>query len=105
MVGSDRNHGKSRRPGAKDRGWSHRSDTRWSGDAVCGLHRTCGDDTCGFLGCASKPKSTVCQWFGLKTTRIVFSGLDLKPVATVFSGLASKPVVTVSPDLASKPVA
>jgi hypothetical protein len=78
---------------------------RRSGDAVCGLHRACGDDTCGFLGCASKPKSTVCQWFGLKTTCIVFSGLDSKPVATVFSGLASKPVVTVSPDLVSKPVA
>jgi hypothetical protein len=35
----------------------------------------------------------VCQWFGLKTT------------GTVFSGLSSKPMVTVSPDLASKPVA
>jgi hypothetical protein len=60
--------------------------------------------------------STVCEWFGLKTTRTVFTGLALKPVATVSSGLASKPVatvfsslisklvVTVSPDLASKPV-
>jgi hypothetical protein len=34
----------------------------------------------------------ICQWFGLKTT------------GTVFSGLASKPVVTVSPILASKPM-
>jgi hypothetical protein len=33
----------------------------------------------------------VCEWFGLKTTR------------TVFSSLASKLVATVSPDLASKP--
>jgi hypothetical protein len=35
----------------------------------------------------------ICQWFGLKIT------------GTVFSGLASKPVATVSPSLASKPVA
>jgi hypothetical protein len=34
---------------------------------------------------------TVYQWFDLKTT------------GTVFSGLASKPVVTVSPGLALKP--
>jgi hypothetical protein len=60
--------------------------------------------------------STVCEWFGLKTTRTVFAGLASKPVATVSSGLASKPaatvfssltsklVVMVSPGLASKPV-
>jgi hypothetical protein len=34
----------------------------------------------------------VCQWFGLKTTGTVFSGLASKPVATVSPGLASKPV-------------
>jgi hypothetical protein len=34
----------------------------------------------------------VCQWFGLKTT------------GTVFSGLASKSVAAVSPDLALKSV-
>jgi hypothetical protein len=57
----------------------------------------------------------VCEWFGLKTTQTVFSGLasklvatvsgDLtsKPVATVFSSLASKLVASVSPSLASKP--
>jgi hypothetical protein len=45
----------------------------------------------------------VCEWFGLKTTRTVFTGLASKPVATVFSSLASKLVVTVSPGLASKP--
>jgi hypothetical protein len=32
MTGSDENHGRSRRPGAEDRGWSHRSDTRWPDD-------------------------------------------------------------------------
>jgi hypothetical protein len=36
---------------------------------------------------------TGCQWFGLKTTRTVFSGLTSKPLATVSLGLASKPVV------------
>jgi hypothetical protein len=46
----------------------------------------------------------VCQWFGLKTTGVVFSSLASKLVAMVFSVLASKPVVTVSFDLASKPV-
>jgi hypothetical protein len=58
----------------------------------------------------------VCEWFGLKTTRVVFAGLSSKPVAmvsggltskpatTVFTGLASKPVVTVFSNLASKPV-
>jgi hypothetical protein len=58
----------------------------------------------------------VCEWFGLKTTQTVFTGLTSKSVATifsslnsklvatVFSSLASKLVVTVSPDLASKPV-
>jgi hypothetical protein len=68
------------------------------------------------LGLASKPRSTVCEWFGLKTTRTIFASLASKPVATVFAGLASKPVVTVfssfasklvvtvSPGLASKPV-
>jgi hypothetical protein len=39
-----------------------------SGGAVCGLHHACGDEERGFLGSASKPRSTVCVWFGLKTT-------------------------------------
>jgi hypothetical protein len=48
---------------------------------------------------------TVCEWFGLKTTRTVFTGLASKPVATVSSGLASKPAAMVSGGLASKPAA
>ena len=36
---------------------------------------------------------TVCEWFGLKTTWTVFTGLASKLVATVSPGLASKPVV------------
>jgi hypothetical protein len=65
----------------------------------------------------SKSMATVCEWFGLKTTRtvsgglalklalMVFVGLASKPVATVFTGLASKPMVTVLSSLASKLVA
>jgi hypothetical protein len=49
--------------------------------------------------------ATVCEWYVLKTTRTVFTGLTSKPVVTVSGGLASKPAVTVSGDLASKPVA
>jgi hypothetical protein len=48
--------------------------------------------------------STVCEWFGLKTTQTVFVGLASKPAVTVFTCLASKPVATVSPGLASKPM-
>jgi hypothetical protein len=49
--------------------------------------------------------ATVCEWFGLKTTRTVFAGLASKPVATVSSGLASKPATTVFSSLPSKLVA
>jgi hypothetical protein len=52
---------------------------------------------------ASKPMATICEWFGLKTTRMVFDGLASKLMAMVSSGLASKPAVTVSSGLASKP--
>jgi hypothetical protein len=45
------------------------------------------------------------EWFGLKTTRTVFTGLASKPVAMVYSGLASKPAAMVSDSLASKPAA
>jgi hypothetical protein len=52
----------------------------------------------------SKPMATVCEWFGLKTTRTVFIGLASKPVVTVSGGLASKPAAMVFADLASKSV-
>jgi hypothetical protein len=35
---------------------------------------------------------TVCQWFDLKTTGMVFSVLASKPVVTVSLSLTSKPV-------------
>jgi hypothetical protein len=158
MACSDEDHGRSRKPGAEDRGQSHRLGTRWSGDREVRWHRVRSAPGTWRLGAqiswlslkikvdglsvvwsqnhwdgfssvwASKPMATVCEWFGLKTTRTVFAGLALKPVvmvcewfglkttwtvsgglaskpaATVFSSSASKLVVTVSPGLASKPV-
>jgi hypothetical protein len=77
MVGSDEDRGRSRKLGAEDRGWSSTgrvlSDQmiERSGDVVCGLHRAQGDEECGFLRLASKPRSTG------------------------FPGLASKPMITV----------
>jgi hypothetical protein len=52
---------------------------------------------------ALKSMVTVCEWFGLKTTRMVFAGLASKLVVTVSSGLASKPATIVSSGLVSKP--
>jgi hypothetical protein len=74
-----------------------------SSGVVCSLHRARGDEEHRFLGSASKPRLTACEWFGLKTTRTVFTSLASKPVVTVSSSLASKPTTTVSGGLASKP--
>jgi hypothetical protein len=65
MAGNEEDQGRSRRLVAEDRG---RSSTARvldgqtivrSSDAVCGLHHAKGDEECGFLGSASKPRSTV----------------------------------------------
>jgi hypothetical protein len=47
IVGSDENRGRSKRPNAEDRGWSHRSGTRWLDDREVGWHRV---------------RSTPCMW-------------------------------------------
>jgi hypothetical protein len=47
----------------------------------------------------------VYEWFDLKTTQTVFTGLASKSVAMVFSGLTSIPATTVFASLDSKPVA
>jgi hypothetical protein len=39
MACSDEDRGRSRRPGAEDRGWSHRSGTRWPSDREVGWRR------------------------------------------------------------------
>jgi hypothetical protein len=54
---------------------------------------------------ASKMMTTVCEWFDLKTTQTVFTGLTSKLVVTVSGGLASKLAAMVSCGLASKSVA
>jgi hypothetical protein len=77
MAGSDKDRGRSRRPGAEDRGWS---STCWalgdrtirrSSDMVCSLYHAQGDEESGFLNSAPKPRSTVSP------------GLASKPVATI----------------------
>jgi hypothetical protein len=100
MVGSDEDRGMSKRFGAKDWWWSSTDqglDDRTierSGDAVCGLHRAQGDEELGFLGLASKPRSTVSLgsasnlwlrflWFCLKTTRSGFPVQASKTTAVV----------------------
>jgi hypothetical protein len=98
MACSDEDRGRSRRPGAEDWGWSHRLGTRWPGGREVGWRRVRSAPSTWKLGArdswlSSKPRSTVCEWFGLKTTRTVFASLASKLVATVFPGLASKPVV------------
>jgi hypothetical protein len=39
MVCSNEDRGRSRRPGAEDRGWSHMSGTRWPGGREVGWRR------------------------------------------------------------------
>jgi hypothetical protein len=132
MACSDEDR-RSRRPGVEDRGWSHRSGTRWSGDQEVGWRRVWSAPCRWRRGAwvswlsrkikvdglsvvwpqnhwdsfssvwASKPMTTVCEWFDFKITRTVFTGLASKPVATASGGLTSKPAATVSAGLASKP--
>jgi hypothetical protein len=92
MVGSDEDRDKSRQPGIEDRGCSSTGQEvgGWtverSGDAVCDLYHAQGDEERGFLGLTSKPRSTVCLWFGLKTktTRTGFLVGASKLVAMVW---------------------
>jgi hypothetical protein len=60
MMSSDEDSDRNRRPNVEDWGWS---STGWiligpmierSGDAVCGLHHTQGDEERGFLCLAKK---------------------------------------------------
>jgi hypothetical protein len=39
MACSDEDRGRSRRPGAEDRGWSYRSGTQWPGGREVGWRR------------------------------------------------------------------
>jgi hypothetical protein len=53
MTCSDEDHGRSRRLGAEDRGWSQVLSVQAVerlGGAGCGLHRARGDEERSFLG-------------------------------------------------------
>jgi hypothetical protein len=56
MAGSDEDCGRSRRPGAADRGWSSIGQVlsgqviERMGDTVCGQYCARGDEERGFLG-------------------------------------------------------
>jgi hypothetical protein len=60
MVYNDKDRGRSRRPGAEDQGWSHRSDTRWPGD------REVGWRCVRSAPCTCRWEARV-SWLGLKT--------------------------------------
>jgi hypothetical protein len=68
-----------------------------SGGVVCGLHLARENKKRMFVGWASKPRWTVCQWFSLKTTGTVCEWFGLKTTRMASPGLASKPVVRFSP--------
>jgi hypothetical protein len=87
MAGSNEDLGRSRGPGAQDRGWSN---TGWvlgvrtiekSGDVVCGLDLAQGDEEC-FLGLGSKSRSTVSR-FVPQNRQLQFGDLCLKITVTV----------------------
>jgi hypothetical protein len=95
MACSDEDRGRSRRPGAEDRGWSHRSGTRWPGGREVGWRRVrSAPDTWrlvsvgflvepqnqgggGFPGLGLKTGSSVLVIWTSKSLRW-FLGLDLK---------------------------
>jgi hypothetical protein len=98
MVGNNEDRGRSITLDAEDRGWLSTGQVlggrmiERSGDTVSGLRHAQGDDEHGFLGLASKPRSTVSP------------SLVSKPVATV---LVIWPQTTLSGFLVwtSKPAA
>jgi hypothetical protein len=70
---------------------------RRSGDVVCGLHHARGDEEHKFFGLSSKPRSTVCQWFGLKTTRTVCQWFGLKTTGMICQSFGLKTTGWFSP--------
>jgi hypothetical protein len=95
MTCSDEDHGKSRRPGAEDRGWSHRSGNRWSGGREVGWRHVRSTSSTWRLGarvswlslkirvdglCVVWPQnhSDGLHRFGLKTGGDDFYRFDLK---------------------------
>jgi hypothetical protein len=60
MTCSDEDRGRSRRPGAEDRGWSHMSGTRWPGGREVGWRRVRSAPGTWRLG-------ELVSWLSLKT--------------------------------------
>jgi hypothetical protein len=100
MACSNEDRGNSRRPGVEDRGWSHRSGTRWPGDREVGW-RSVRSAQCTWRRGAwvswlsLKTKAMICQWFGLKTTGMTSPSLASKSVMEGFPVWASKSAGTV----------
>jgi hypothetical protein len=78
MASSDEDHGRSRRHGVEDQGWSSTGrvlggqSTERLGDALCSLHHAHGDGEHELLGLTSIPRS------------MVSPDLASKPAATVW---------------------
>jgi hypothetical protein len=86
MTCSDENRGRSRRPGAEDQGWSHRSGTRWPGDREVGWRRVRSAPGTWRLGARV-------SWLSLKNQgRRFVSGLASKPLGRFVSDFTSKPL-------------
>jgi uncharacterized protein YcbX len=78
MTCSDEYRGKSRRPGAEDRRWSHRSGTRWPGGREVGWRRVQSAPGTWRLGARV-------SWLSLKTKVVEgFPVWALKPAALVW---------------------
>jgi hypothetical protein len=60
MTGNDKDHGRSRRPGAEDRGWSYRSGTQWLDDREVGCH-------CIWSAPCTRRREARVSWLSLKT--------------------------------------
>jgi hypothetical protein len=84
MTDNDNDLGRSRRIGVEDRGWSSTGrilDGRTiggSGDSVCVLYHTQGDEKYEFVGLASKLRSTVSPGLASKPNGLWFVGCTKK---------------------------
>jgi hypothetical protein len=83
MVCSDEDCGRSRRPGAEDQGWSHRSGTRWPGGREVGWRRVRSAPGTWRLGARV-------SWLSLKTKVDDFCQFDLKTGGDGFSRFGLK---------------
>jgi hypothetical protein len=78
MAGSDEDRGRSRRLGAEEQGWSSTGriidgrTIKRLGDTVYGLYHAQRDEERGFLGLASKPRSTGFPVWASKPAAVVW---------------------------------